>query len=53
MGEKSKLTFLGLAFTIIGAIASIGGSYASERKANLALDEKVAKEVSKQLKKEA
>ena len=49
MNTKSKLTILGLVFSAIGAIASFGGNFISDKKSSLELDEKVRKEVKKQI----
>ena len=49
MNTKSKLTILGLVFSAIGAIASFGGNLNTKKKSSLELDEKVRKEVKKQI----
>ena len=49
MNTKSKLTILGLVFSAIGAIASFGRNFISDKKSSLELDEKIWKEVKKQI----
>ena len=49
MNTKSKLTILGLVFSAIGAIASFVGNFISDKQNSLELDEKVRKEVKKQI----